>query len=366
MTRPRGLATTYLLSDVAAFLDSVTDRMLADGIVLQDVRHVRAQAAEWADWLPAWLERADVHERHAVDALAKGAGLTAASHFIRASLCAHYAQFMAFHDPSAKDAAAARKVALYHRAAPLLAPPADAIEIPFVGGSLPGYLRLPPGSGPAACAVLVGGLDAAKEDAQQFSDLCLARGIATLAFDGPGQGEAYLRGRRFGPGFAQAISAAIDALEGDQRIAARRIGLVGRSLGGYLAADGAARDPRVAACVVWSALWDMRSFERKPPLIKDGYQAMTGTRSWDEARSAVSFVDLRAKAQSIQCPLYILHGGRDNSTPVAGARALATAAGGPVELVVYPEGIHCNHDLAHVVRPAMADWLAARLGGRDT
>jgi len=45
----------------------------------------------------------------------------------------------------------------------------------------------------------------------------------------------------------------------------------------------------------------------------------------------------------------------------AGAERLAKEARGPVEKLIWNDGIHCCHDRSHMVRPAMADYLARQL-----
>jgi 2,6-dihydroxypseudooxynicotine hydrolase len=59
--------------------------------------------------------------------------------------------------------------------------------------SLPAYLRLPDGEGPHPCVILVCGLDSVKEQELHWEEELVHRGIATLSFDGPGQGEMWFR-----------------------------------------------------------------------------------------------------------------------------------------------------------------------------
>ena len=207
----------------------------------------------------------------------------------------------------------------------------------------------------------MGGLDAAKEDSHQFAELCLARGMATLAFDGPGQGEAFYRGILLQEDFHCAISAMVDRLAAHPRIDAARIGIIGRSLGGFFAPQAAAWDPRLRACVAWGALYDLGSFDGKPPLIREGYRFITGARDWPEAKERTCFINLAGTAERITCPLYVVHGMKDNSIPTVSAERLAREARGPTKLWLVPDSIHCNHDVAHVVRPDMADWLEEQL-----
>src|SRR5690606_33765753 len=110
--------------------------------------------------------------------------------------------------------------------------------VPHGGAELPGYLRTPPGDDPVDLVVLVNGANSVKEELHLWSDALLARGLATITFDGPGQGES--SPAMGGPalqlrGFEHVIGAAIDAAA--QRLGGRlrRVALWGNSFGGYLA-----------------------------------------------------------------------------------------------------------------------------------
>ena len=91
-------------------------------------------------------------------------------------------------------------------ALPHLNPPGERVEIPYEGKSLYGILRKPAGVAKPPVLVMAVGLDSAKEETDAYERPFLARGIATLVFDGPGQGEGEydfadprrLRGRREG------------------------------------------------------------------------------------------------------------------------------------------------------------------------
>jgi 2,6-dihydroxypseudooxynicotine hydrolase len=362
-TRQDWIAPTYLLTNIGDFIESITYRMLADGMILQDIRAAGESVTDWRGWCPFWMERAELHEGSGDAALERGHELTAGEHYARASLCAHYGQFLYFAFPDVKKQAVELKARLFEKAAPLIRPAAERIEIPFDGQQLPAYLRLPTqGDLPFPCVVNVGGLDAAKEDAYQFTSLCTARGLATLAFDGPGQGEAFYRGILMGDHFTVAISDALDYLETRQEIDQQRLGVIGRSTGGFLAPKAAAIDKRIKACAVWGAMYDLALFDDMPPLIIDGFQFVTKSRNPDEAREAMRFVNLAGFAKEISCPLYVLHGGKDNITPLYNATRMIEEASGETELALYENSIHCNHDVAHIARPAMADWLAQTLG----
>jgi 2,6-dihydroxypseudooxynicotine hydrolase len=354
------LSPTYLLTSIPEFLSSVAFRMLADGMVLPDLRAAEESIETWPDWGAFWKKAARRHGEDASGALGRGSRRSAAEHLILASLCAHYGQFLYFDFPAEKAALARLKAGYFRDGAPMLRHPARSAEVPFDGASLPAYLSVPEGTDSFPVVILVGGLDAAKEDFFQFSQLCLERGVAVLAFDGPGQGEAHSVGLRFSAQSHRAISAAIDWLGQADRIDSDRIAVLGRSLGGYLAPRAAAEDRRISACVAWGALYELSNIPQKPPLIRAGYHFITGEDDEQRLSAMLADVTLAGRAEQIACPTLVVHGSLDNSVPADHARRLAREAG--AELWMCEGSIHCCHDIAYSIRPAMADWLAEQLG----
>lgn len=351
---------SYWDDTVSTFLDASAERFAADGLPLPELRRAAIAVSGWDEWWPHWMGRADHFEAEANEATLSD--LTRSSLLVTAMLCAHIAQYLHFHDPAERASGLVRKVSLYRQAGTYMEAELRSIEIPFRGGSLPAVLRLPNSvETNLPCVIYVGGLDAHKEDAHAFTELCLARGMATLAYDGPGQGEALLRGAELEPGAHTAISAAIDMLEGVAGIG--RIGVIGRSLGGYLAPRAAADDSRVEAMVVWAAMYDLQVYDRFPSHTRRGFTFITGADGPEEAKRRTAFIDLTGHAERIECPTLIVHGELDALTPTDHALRLAEEIGDRCELVLVPNSPHCNHDVAHIMRPRMADWLAARLTG---
>jgi len=128
--------------------------------------------------------------------------------------------------------------------------------------------------------IVLGGLESTKEESYRFENLCLARGLATCTFDGPGQGEMYFQAK-LRPDFHRFRSAVLDWLEKRPEIDADRIGIISRSLGGFYAIHSAAHDPRFKACVCWGVLFDCPTTTRCA--IRRGedlrsWQAMTRPR----------------------------------------------------------------------------------------
>ena len=80
---------TYLLTSIADFLRSTNYRMLADGMLLQDIRAAEEGITDWRDWCAFFIGLARAHEQLASQSLVNGRALTASEHLVRGSLCAH-------------------------------------------------------------------------------------------------------------------------------------------------------------------------------------------------------------------------------------------------------------------------------------
>ncbi len=335
-------------------------RFLADGVHYRDLVDIRAATADWSQWCRVWSEFAAAAEERGDAALRQSLTRTAATELSRAALYYHYAQNLYYDDARVKRAAHDRKVAVFKRAAPLFDPPLERVDIPFENVTLPAYLRVPQGRSKAACVILLGGLDTTKEDYMVVNDLCAARGLATLAFDGPGQGEV-LYEMRWRPDFDRSIYAVLDYLQTRPEIDSERIGIIGRSTGGYYAPKAAATDRRIKAAVAWGAMYHLRNLADIPSVTRDGFVFVSGSKSVDEAVRFFECIDLEGVASMIRCPLLVVHGGLDTITPIENATRLAQEASGPVETLIWDDSGHCCHDRAHIVRPAMADFMLRHL-----
>jgi len=338
--------------------------MVADGLPLDDVE--RAAEVSVDDWYSYWMERCDDYERRGEEALAEGSTLTGGDLLWTASLCAHYAQYIWWKEADIRQAGQGRKVELYRRAADHLDPPAERVDIPFDEAPIPAYLRLPSrGTAPFPCVVVIGGLESTKEESRLFEELCLARGLATFAFDGPGQGELFPQ-IGLQPRFERYTSRVVDYLEERDEVDSGRLGVLGRSLGGYYAPRSAAADQRFRAAVAWGACYDLSEFEQMKPELQEGFLYVTGIEDQGEARRLLDeAIDLSDVIADLRCPTYVLHGAHDDIFSVSHVDRLREAAvNTDLDVVVEPEGDHCCHELAHLVRPRMADWLAHRLQGR--
>jgi dipeptidyl aminopeptidase/acylaminoacyl peptidase len=339
-------------------------RFVANGVSLTDFQEVTASLASWDDWCDAWSRRASLHEELGREALARGKYLSAGEHLQRAAVYYHFGKFLFVHDVEQMRAAHLKAVTCRTLALPHLRPPGERVELPYQGGVLAGILRKPPGGERPPVVVMVMGLDSAKEETDAYEQPFLARGMATLAFDGPGQGEAEydfaIRGD-----YEVAVKAAIDFIETRRDLDAARVGLWGVSLGGYYAPRAAAFEPRARACMAlggpfdWAAAWDTL-----PELTREAFRVRSHRATAEDARHHAATLSLRGIASKITCPIYIMNGRQDRIVPPADAERLAREVQGPVTLHMIEDGNHIANNRAWRWRSDSADWMAEQLRAR--
>ncbi len=341
-------------------------RFVANGTDYADVQATLARIERWEDWCRQWGRTATGYEALAERAEQRGRRLTAAGAWRRAALSWHWGKFLFVDYPDEQRAAHERTVACYARGAWALDPPAERVEIPYPDRDtrLAAYLRLPgilpAGGQPHPVVVMVPGLDSVKEELQATAEYFLQRGLATLAIDGPGQGEAEYE-LPIEPAYERVVTSCCDWLRRRPGVDPARIGLFGVSLGGYYAARAAAFEPRVRATVALAGPYRFdREFERLPSLTRAAFQRRSGAASPAEARERAAALSLEGVAERITAPLLVLFGKLDRLIQPSEAGQLAAVAPGG-ELVMFEDGNHGLTNHVYESRTLMADWLAEHL-----
>ena len=347
---------------VRAAVSHWAPRLVANGVALSDFEEIVAGLKSWDDWCGAWSARAAVHEALGREALAAGHKLSAGEHFTRAGVYYHFGKFLFVNDLAQMRAAHQKAIACRRQALPFLQPPGERVEIPYQGKTLAGILRKPAGgSGRVPLVVMAMGLDSCKEEMGAYEDTFLARGLATLCFDGPGQGEGEydfaIRGDYEVP-----IKAVVDYAVQRSDVDPQRIGLWGVSLGGYYAPRAAAYEKRIKACIALSGPYDWgEAWNDLPELTREAFRVRSKCKTTDEARKHAATLTLREAARNITCPLYIVAGKLDRLIPWQQAERLAAEAKGEVQLLVVDDGGHVVNNRAYRYRTQTADWMAERL-----
>ena len=345
-------------------------RFVSNGVALTDFEEVTAGLERWEDWCRAWSTRAALHEEIGRKALAEGYKLSAGEHLTRAAVCYHFSKFVFVVDYEQMKSAHRRAVDCRNLALPLLSPPGERVAIPYEGKQLYGNLRRPagvqegmrPSVARPPVVVMCMGLDSTKEEMDTNESVFLARGMATLAFDGPGQGEGEydfaIRGD-----YEAVVGAVVDFLGQRSDVDAGRVGLWGVSLGGYYAPRAAAFEKRVKACIALSGPFDwVKYFDRLPELTRHTFRVRARCKTEAEARKHAATLSLKDVAKNITCPLFVVAGKQDGIVPWQEGEKLAAAASGPVVRCFVEDGNHVVNNRIYRYRSQSADWMARQLG----
>ncbi|AQA03861.1 alpha/beta hydrolase [Mycobacterium sp. MS1601] len=337
-------------------------RFTVNGVTVADFERVTARVQTWPQWCASWVAAGAEHEELGRTALAEGRLTSAGEHLAQAAVYHHFAKFVFVVDVDEMKAAHQRAVDCLDAALPYLDPPGRRLELPFEHSRLVGILRVPDGSGPHPVVVMLPGLDSAKEELRSTEQGFLDRGMATLALDGPGQGESEydfpIRGDW--SAVAELIWRTVsEAPELDES----RLAVWGVSLGGYYAPRvAAALGDRVSACVALGGPFNFGSvWEGLPQLTRDTFRVRSGTSTDAEARDVALTLGMDEVAADVVAPLLIVFGRKDRLIPWEQAVKLRDAVSGPVELLMLEDGNHGCANVAPWHRQRTADWLAAQL-----
>jgi 2,6-dihydroxypseudooxynicotine hydrolase len=303
---------------------------------------------------------AGVHEALGDEALAAGRIFSAGRALARAAVYYQFAQFCFSEFPDQKEAAQGRKVACHRRALPYLVPPAERLEIPYDGVSLPGNLRRPPATGRPPLVLILPGLESTKEEFTLFEEDFLARGLATFTFDGPGQGEVW-PGMKMRHDHEGAVTAVLDALAGRTDIHVARVGAVGVSMGGYFAMRAAAFEPRLRAAVDLAGPYDLSFWEKSSPVMRRNLMHAFGAETTEYARERFARVTLTGVTARIRCPILVVHGRLDTICPPEHAERIVAEATCEKRLAMFEDGNHVCNNIPYKYRPLVGDWVREKL-----
>jgi pimeloyl-ACP methyl ester carboxylesterase len=337
-------------------------RFVSNGVLLADFEEVTASLERWDDWCAAWSRRAAVHEDLGKKTLQEGFRLTAGEHLVRAAIYYHFAKFVFVQDVKQMKAAHMKAVECYDAALAFMRPAGEKVRIPFEKTTLQGILRKPSAQKKLPVVVMAPGLDSTKEELHAYEDNFLARGMAVLAIDGPGQGEAEYEIPICGD-YERAAAAVVDWIEKRPDLDAGKAAIWGVSLGGYYAPRAAAYEKRFKACIAlsgpfdWAELWD-----GLPELTRETFKVRSHSKSDSDAKRVAATLTMREAAKNITCPIFIVAGRQDRLVPAAHAERLAKSVSGPAELLMVEDGGHNANNRPYRYRSRTADWLAGQFG----
>jgi hypothetical protein len=355
----------------------------------------------WALAFERLARRTEDRGRACLDA---GHRVSGRDHLLRASTYYRTAEYYADGTEGGSHHTGGRSQECFAGAAALMDRPVELIDVPFEGGSLPGYLVRPsPTVGPGLDSRLptlvgVGGFDSSAEELYfHLGAPGAERGWNVFVFDGPGQPGCMRRNptMTFRPDYEVPLGAVLDELCRRDDVDPERLALAGQSFGSYFAARGAAADARVRALVANPPVVDMSRYmeawvgtevfrmsrdirpedvtgvpeDLMPRQMQWGIATIChrfGVPSFHAWRDSILGYRLGPLASAIVCPVLALIGDREGAEPLAQFDAFVGGVGGAVTPVVFgPEdgaSTHCQSDNIRLSAQVTFDWLDQQLG----
>ncbi|MGH9103491.1 MAG: alpha/beta hydrolase family protein [Acidimicrobiales bacterium] len=334
-----------------------TWRITSNYVSPWELEELKGEIGRYEEWCSAWSARAADHARRGDEARAAGRRRSAGDAYVRAALFYHWASFLFAADLDQLHDALVSLAACWRQAASLVSPPMELIEVPFEGATLHGYLRIPPEPARPPLVLLLPGADSTKEELYNLGEHLLERGVAFAAFDGPGQGLVSFD-LKLRHDFEVPVGVMLDHLSDRKDVDTHRIAVGGISYGGMFACRAAAFDERVRAVLSMSSWYSSAGrFSGMDPLSQVGLRHYMGP----DPAALQDQMTLAGVAERIRVPVLQIYGGQDPASPPEEAYRVAAEARGPVETVVFEEGVHVCNNIWYKARPLAADWLAERL-----
>jgi uncharacterized protein len=179
-----------------------------------------------------------------------------------------------------------------------------------------------------------------------------ARGFDVLLYDSRAHGESDGDSCTYGYYEKDDLRRAIDGVQ------LKPVVVIGVSLGGAVALQAAAVDPRIATVVAVATFSDLRTVatERAPSFasnrnIEDAFRLAETT-----AHFRVDAVSPVAIAKDISVPVLLIHGQDDRETPPAHSQRVFAALRGPKRLILVPGAGH-DDALRADAWSAIDEWL---------
>ena len=343
------------------------------------LRLAATQRGDDRAWFEEWARMAERVETVGRERAANGKAASAAAYLFRAAHYYHVGE--RFLVPKTADGLAAYKRGVdcfRDGARRARRPRIEPVEVPYEGTSLPAlFVHAEGGARRSPALVFFDGFDVTKE-IQYFKGVpdLIARGIACLIADGPGNGEAIrFRNLPLHHETERYATAAYEYLATRPEVDSARVGVMAISLGGYYAPRAAAFESRFAACIAWGAQWDYHAVwkERLDRIARGETPSLSvpwehllwifGVTTRDAALKRLEGFRLDGVVQRIRCPFLLVHGEGDAQIPLATAQKCFGAVGSTrktFKVFTREEGgsHHCQSDNVSIGTAYMWDWLA--------
>ncbi len=220
-----------------------------------------------------------------------------------------------------------------------------------------GVLHLPDGASSVPGVVMCHGFTGNRAEAHFLftkTARALAKaGIATLRFDfrGSGDSEGAFEDMTVNGEISDALRA-VEFLAGRPEIDVKRIGILGLSLGGCVAACATGRSEQIAATVLWAPVHDPKviAYHRNATERVFPWEFTGGLLLGEALVRELPTIDPVAELKTARGPVLIVHGSADQTLPVEGSETYVRAVesvGGRVERHVVDGADHTFATVAH-------------------
>lgn len=259
-------------------------------------------------------------------------------------------------------------------------PPLEVVHIPFEGKEIIGYLRLPASPRPAPLVIAINGLDSRKEDLAESFGAILPFGVAFLAVDGPGTGQAPVKVTEHSE---RMLSRVIDYAQSRAEIDKNRIVMHGVSWGAYWAtkmaiversrlkgasAQSPPTDKFFTRDFLMNNLLGNREylFDQVPALMNI-FDNVTTVDQLATELSKMSLVNQHLLGQPM-APMLVLAGVKDTQVPISDIYLLMSSGDVPKTAWINPEGGHLGRQVKvwpdpRLFKEVIIPWLVRTLQG---
>lgn len=339
---------------------SFRDRFLTMGLPADVVDETLSAIHRLSDWAEVWVETAQRFLGDFRRQTSAKNDLEAAKAQWLAALCYHSAQIVSVPgDERTVLTCRAAAASIFAQAQPYVYPDVRKIAIPWRTRTLPAYLRLPEHiDGRCGLVVLLNGASTAKEETLSWSAPFVQAGIAVLALDSPGTGNAS-DNEPYRADHDDILNGVYDLLATEPMLDLTRVFVAGISMGGNQAVRCAAYDRRIAGVIAVTPPYDPpRWLARASPLLTQELAFLVGSLDADVFEIAATF-SLYDVAPQVRCPVLVFGAGRDLIVPSTEAQLLAHRLESRATLVWYAKGGHCLYDEIDAWTHDAAHWINA-------
>lgn len=337
------------------------DRAIPNGLDVNDFVVLMQEFEKGGDYADICENLGDNWRALADKAIKQEHFMTGRTFYLNAVAAYRVGQYTIIPDNDKKLGMYRKLIDCHREAAKLYNPQIERIEVPYKGGRMAGWLRMPPNTeGKVPVVISIGGADGWREEHHNYSSYYAERGLAYLMIDGPGQGETRLFNKMYMElNNEEALNEIVEYVSMDNRFS--KIGMIGYSFGGYLVARTAAVSKKLDACVINGGSYTPKEIISFIPHFSRVFSALSNKKD-NELEEFIDNMTMEGHAQNITCSLLVNHGIPDPLFKVEGVERIYKEAGSTDKILkLWKDGNHCVTNHATETITLVTDFFMDRL-----